>query len=110
MRSLWFSALLLVACSDSTPHVGNYCYIDLTGVLLVQSVASIPAEDCEGDICLKASGDDRSMCSADCESDADCIAHESSTCFGQFVCDTPFDVGDLAGRQMCVCVASSSSP
>lgn len=46
----------------------------------------------------------RSMCSQVCESDAECVTDEATTCQGGFTCARVSSLGELCCQRLCVCV------
>jgi len=106
------TALGLAACSDPDP-VGARC--DLGAETKVnQTLVASPSIDCQSRMCLHVGSDEpRSagttigMCTADCETDDDCVADPTTPCPAAFVCEVVTDVGAFAGRKVCACPAAA---
>jgi hypothetical protein len=105
------------ACEDQA--IGRTCKTLAEGTTTdTQGVANPEALECPTRLCLKpgyqqgvAQTETAPFCTAECSKNSDCDDAESrdksnpadKRCTKSFVCATPFEVGPLACKKMCVC-------
>ena len=93
-----------------TNHVGRPCEVGTTPPASssgqVVTLAS-PALECPSRICLLPSGTGTpatgALCTAGCDSDADCEDGDTTRCKKGFACMWPTTVGAFACQKMCAC-------
>jgi hypothetical protein len=91
----------LFACSEIP--VGRQCFISADAAPPNQTVVSSPALECQSRTCLHLANQSPDLCTGECSTNEDCVADDTTTCEGGFVCTVPVVVGAFCCKKMCVC-------
>jgi hypothetical protein len=100
MRLAFLTILLLASCNPEP--VGRRCDLG-TEPAEYETVISSQSLDCTSRLCLQQAGDANALCTAQCDSDDDCLGDPSTPCTTGFACEIVAEVGPYAGESMCVC-------
>jgi len=112
------ATLLFAASACENQAIGRTCKTLAVGTTDTQAVFNNEALECPTRLCVKpayqqgvAQTETAPFCTAECSKNSDCDDAETrdksnaadKRCTKSFVCATPFEVGPLACKKMCVC-------
>jgi hypothetical protein len=115
MRALLVFVVACGAVACGGEPVGRICDLGTEQPAAGEVVVASPSLDCVTHTCLRVPLDrelppgssfpegTNGLCTAECESAADCERVPESPCVGGFTCGVPVTVGPFCCRKFCVC-------